>query len=280
MTLIGVTCYKCGRKFTKELGRYNESIKFGWKFYCSPNCQNKIKNKQQILKCNNPLCGKEFKRQLHEILGKDNFYCSCSCAATVNNSKFPKRKVVILKCSYCGNDFSGKEKYCSGTCKNLSQILSREFLINEIQEFYLKNKRIPLKKEFPQAKAVRLRFGSWNKGIITAGLRPNPVKFARKHTALDGHRCDSFAEFIIDNWLHKHNVQHKIHVPCPNSNMSSDFLINDIRLEFIGLEGESKKYDQLLLEKRQLVKKQKLRVIEIFPEDLFPKNKLSQLLHF
>jgi hypothetical protein len=140
--------------------------------------------------------------------------------------------------------------------------------------------RIPTKKEVSSHKPYVRLFGSWNNAIKEAGFKPNPVKFARKHLSLDGHKCDSFAELIIDNWLYQNNIPHQIHIRYPNSPMSSDFLIDEIRIEFIGLEGQLKKYDHLLKRKRDLTKKQNLKVIEIYPQDLFPKNNLDKKLKF
>lgn len=151
-------------------------------------------------------------------------------------------------------------------------------LVNFIQDFTTKKGRIPLKREVTSHHPYIRLFGSWNNAIKQAGFKTNPVKFAKKHTAFDGHRCDSFAEFIIDNWLYQHKIPHQVHVRYLNSAMSSDFLINNVRIEFIGLEGEIKRYDQLLKKKRILIKKRGLKVIEIYPKDLFPKNKLDLVL--
>lgn len=151
-------------------------------------------------------------------------------------------------------------------------------LINFIINFYKQTGRIPTKKEVSSHKPYVRIFGSWNNAIKEAGFRPNPIKFARKHISLDGHKCDSFAELIIDNWLYQNHIPHKIHVVYPGTPMSSDFLVDNIRIEFIGLAGELKKYDNLLKRKRKFIKTQKLNVIEIYPYNLFPKNNLDQIL--
>lgn len=256
MTRVEAHCASCGKRFSKELRRANEAKKFGWKYYCSLKCQSLAKNKQKIFKCGNPSCGKTFKRSPHEIPRSGICFCSESCAAIVNNQKSPKRRPKIKKCPACGNQFSGRRKYCSRACQVKLQKITEQEII----------------------KAARVRFGSWNRAIKTAGFEPNPVMFANKHLANDGHKCDSFAEMVIDNWLHQNNILHQVHVRYPQSLMNSDFLINDIRIEFVGLEGESKKYDRFLKRKRNLIKRQNLKVIEIYPEDLFPHNKLSKIL--
>lgn len=121
-------------------------------------------------------------------------------------------------------------------------------------------------------------FGTWNNAIRMAGFEPNPVLFAKKFIAKDGHICDSLTERIIDDWLFKKNLKHKIHVPYPNSNMTADFVVGDVYIEFFGLAGVVKKYDKLIKKKQMLCKKQNLTLIEIYPKDLFPVNRLSKIV--
>ncbi len=59
--------------------------------------------------------------------------------------------------------------------------------------------------------------------------------------------------------------------------MTADFKIRDTYVEFFGLKGQVKKYDQLVKEKEALWKVKNLKVIKIYPSDLFPKNKLDQI---
>ncbi len=275
---VTVNCYFCGKKFLKDRGHFNENVKLGHNFYCSRICLSKAQNKQVSLSCKNPLCLKIFKRQPNDINLKGNNYCSLSCAAKVNNSKFPKRHAIIKKCLVCDEDFTGREKYCSLKCKHESQIITKKEIIKTIQEFYKKESRIPLKRGFHNYHASRLRFGTWNKAIKTAGFEPNPVKFAKKFIALDDHKCDSFSEMIIDNWLFEKNIPHKRGIYYPNSNLKTDFLIGNFYVEFVGLSGVMKKYDFLFRKKKRLVKKLSLNLVEIYPRDLFPENRLELIL--
>ena len=80
---------------------------------------------------------------------------------------------------------------------------SKKELIGKIRQFYLKNRRIPLKREFNMYEEYKQRFGSWNNAIKLAGFEPNQVIFSKKFIAKDGHVCDSFAEKIIDDWLNR-----------------------------------------------------------------------------
>lgn len=281
MTLVKIQCAFCGKEFFRELGRANEARKFGWKHYCSLRCQSLAKNKQKTFKCGNPACDKTFKRQSHEIPASGICFCSRSCAAIVNNSKYPKRRPKIRICPICGKQFPGRRRYCSKACSSESQKVTKKKIIDEIKAFYKNNGRIPLKREYHHYKAARLRFGTWNKAIEAVGFEPNPVMFAKKYMANDGHQCDSLAEKIIDDWLYARKIQHKTNVPYPgNGSLTTDFVVGDSWIEFFGLDGELVSYDRLKQKKIKLAKKHKLDLIEIYPEHLFPKNKLNKLLGF
>lgn len=237
----------------------------------------------KILHCANPKCNKKFYRKLNQFKKSKSgyIYCSGSCAATVNNSKFPKRKATIKKCIYCNKKFKGgAKKYCSSKCKNKARILTEKEISKQIQEFYKIHERIPFKIEFPHYNAAQERFGSWNKAIKAAGFEPNPVMFAKKHIANDGHKCDSFAEKIIDDWLHSNDIKHRRNIPYPDSRYTADFSVGKKIIEFFGLNGELKKYDQNKIVKEGLAKKYNIELIEIYPKDLFPINRLGKLLKF
>lgn len=105
--------------------------------------------------------------------------------------------------------------------------------------------------------------------------------FAKKHWANDGHKCDSLAEKIIDDWFHARKIDHQVNALYPGKrSFTADFLIKDIWIEFFGLAGEHRRYDELKEEKIELVKKYQLKFIEIYPKDLFPKSKLDKILGF
>lgn len=211
-----------------------------------------------------------------------NLYCSRSCSVRTNNQKFPKRKkkIVKLKCKSCGKRFirEGQSFYCSRKCKNKDQIISKKEICKQIKNFYKKHYRIPLKREFAHYSAARNRFGTWNKAIEATGFKSNPVIFAKKYIANDGHICDSFTEKIIDDWLYSNYIKHKRNVPYPNSAYTADFLIKGKFVEFLGLSGELKEYDKNVKIKERLAEKYKLKLIKIYPKDLFPVNRLSEII--
>ena len=102
--------------------------------------------------------------------------------------------------------------------------------------------------------------------------------FAKKYIADDGHKCDSFAEKIIDDWLYCRDIKHQRNIPYPNSPYTVDFLIKGKFVEFLGLNGELQKYDKNTKLKEKLARKYRLKLIKIFPNDLFPINRLSEII--
>jgi hypothetical protein len=154
-----------------------------------------------------------------------------------------------------------------------------KYLLDKIVSFHEKHDRIPLKREFNMYHEYQVRFGSWNNAIRLAGFAPNPQLFAYKFVARDGHKCDSFTEKIIDDWLYKRGINHKRNVSYPGTKMTADFSLgSDVILEFFGLAGVQKQYDKIIERKRQICRDKKLRLIEIYPRDLFPKDRLSKLV--
>lgn len=177
-----------------------------------------------------------------------------------------------------------KPTFTKGRRRKLSQLariylsrywkkpFSKEKLLNKIRKFYLRHGRIPLKKEFNLYETYQRNFGSWNNAIKLAGFEPNQVIFSKKFIAKDGHICDSFAEKIIDDWLNKNEVNHARNVFYSDKKMTADFAVGNIRIECFGLQGLSKVYDENIKRKQKLCQKEKLKLIAIYPSELFPKN--------
>lgn len=278
MNFVDIKCDSCLKKYRIEVKRYNEAKKYHWKHYCSINCQSLSKNKQIKIKCGNPLCINYVLRNPSNIPKSRISYCSCSCAAIVNNKKFPKKRKKIRTCPKCGKNFIGRRKYCSPNCFPEHEIYSAEKIIEDIKNFYKKNERVPFKYEYFHARAARLRFGTWNKAIQAAGLKPNPVMFANKFVANDGHKCDSLSETIIDNMLFARKISHERNAPYLNTLFTADFKIKDTYIEFFGLHNELKRYDHLMKIKLKIIKDNNLKLIAIYPKDIRDKSRLSEIL--
>lgn len=275
---IKVVCNYCGKTVVKSNGRYNEEKKFGWKSYCSLKCLGKSRRSGKRFTCSRNGCNKTFIRLPKDSVKSKFFYCSISCSAIVNNGKrvLKPRK----KCKICDSYLKYGLIYCSPKCQQIGATQTQDELLNWIKEFYKSNLRIPLKRECSHYHAVRLRFGSWNNAIISAGYIPNPVMFAKKYIANDGHKCDSLAERIIDDYLTRRNINHKRSVAYPNNEKyTADFVVGKNWIEFFGLSGELRSYDFLKRKKIKIAKKLGINLIKIYPKDLFPKGKLDKVLY-
>lgn len=274
-----VQCNWCNKPFLKYIPYINENKKLGHKFYCSLRCQSLFRNKRVLFYCENPVCNKEFIKRRCEI--SSNNYCSRSCAATMNNTKFPKKIAPIRRCANCHNRLFNYAIYCSTKCSSIAHSISKEEVANRIKNFHKKHGRIPLKREmWGIYKPARKYFGTWNKAIEAAGFKPNPVMFSDRCIANDGHICDSVAEKIIDDYLYEKSIVHERSISYPKGNYTFDFRIGNILLEYFGLTGEHRKYDEIRKIKQKIVKKFNLHLVEIYPKDLYPHNKLEAILGY
>lgn len=271
-----VTCSYCKKVYLKDKRYINENIKLGNNFYCSFRCQYSFKNKKKEFICENLSCNKKFKRQPSDISLHN--YCSRSCSVAINNVKFPKKIAMIRKCVYCDKVLLVYRKYCSIECKSNALTISREKVIEGIKKFYQEHKRIPLKQEmWGIHKPARKYFGTWNKAIETAGFSPNPVMFAKRQIAKDGHVCDSLAEKIIDDYLYEQGISHERNIPYPEGEYTADFKIGNKLIEYFGLAGEHIRYDELRIIKKKILEKYKIYLVEIYPKDLYSKGGLERI---
>ncbi len=290
MNLVKVKCAFCGKYFFRERGRFNEAKKFNWEQYCSRKCLSRNQTKRRVLFCEN--CGKHFERTPHEISSHN--YCSQSCAAIVNNKRYPKlhSEPKFKICVKCGKQFrksTGNRKYCSMKCKGgRKPNYSSQELINMIKQKTQELQRIPSRREARKiADSCRRAFGSWNNAIIAAGLQPNRSHSQRMYKrvnakALDGHLCDSISELLIDNWLNKNDIPHKRDASYPNTYHKADWAVSieneKIFVEYFGLANDSPRYDRAIKEKKKLCHKNKISLIAIYPQDLYPKEFLEDNL--
>ena len=198
-----------------------------------------------------------------------------------------KRHVFLLRRSYLKGlaRLSKEQRYTASvkgginTPYHFRLKYSKENLIQLLVKFQENNGRIPTKRDFMNMYGSFFRtFGTWNKAIQTAGFSPNPVLFAKKYISKDGHKCDSLAEKIIDDWLFTRKIFHERSVPYKGTRYTADFKIGNTLIEFFGLHNQLKRYDALMKEKFNLVQKYKLNLISIYPEDIFPISRLTNIL--
>lgn len=163
--------------------------------------------------------------------------------------------------------------------KNIQPKYSKEHLLALLKNFYETNGRIPTKRDFMNHYGSFFRsFGTWNNAIKEAGFSPNPVLFAKKYIANDGHKCDSLAEKIIDDWLFTRKIPHERNVPYDGTRYTADFKVANRIIEFFGLHGQLPRYDLLMRRKLEIIKSSKIKLIAIYPHDLFPQFRLDTIL--
>ncbi len=160
-------------------------------------------------------------------------------------------------CSFCGKRIFNYRIYCSVKCRSEHQSINEKEILDQIKKFYAEHGRIPLKREFNHYHAARNRFGNWNNAVRAAGYKPNPIMFADKCLATDGHICDSIAEKIIDDYLFEKEIEHERAVLYPEGIYTADFKIGNKFIEYFGLAGEHQRYDEL--------RKIKLRIPPLYP---------------
>ena len=293
MNLVKVKCAFCGREYFRQAGRVNEARKFGWNQYCSMECQKRARTTKVERKCGNPDCHKKVLRQLNQFKNsKSGFiFCSQSCAAIFNNKKclkgHAKIKPKLKTCLRCGKQFrknKGNLKYCSIKCRRATPQQLLEIIKRTAQEL----KRVPARRELEGIATMCAKtFGSWNNAIAAAGLPPNRSHSQRMYkrtntVALDGHLCDSVSEALIDNWLTENNISHERNVSYPETNHKADWKINingqAVFIEYFGLANDSPRYDRTTKKKQKLSQRYNFKLIEIYPQDLYPKEHLDDKL--
>lgn len=220
------------------------------------------------------------KAQLH--------FCSHHCRATFYNRNrrtlFP-RPCRRVRCNQLVTTLDRNKMYCSQLCANLNRHsqYTPESIKSCIQKFVSDYNRIPIKSEINYLyRMARVYYGTWNQAIVSAGFEPNPVKFSMHHIAKDGHKCDSLAERIVDDWLYNRNIKHEIHVYYPwNNRMKCDFKVDTFWIEIFGLATQDQKYDLLKKKKLRFVRQYGLRLINLTLKDVYRgnlDNKLSCLI--
>ena len=239
--------------------------------------------------CENESCGNKFYRVKHAIL--EHNFCSQSCAAIINNQRYPKWPKRY--CAVCKKEFKNRDsEYCSSKCGwsvNKACHLpkyTRDQIIQKIQKAAGKLGRVPAKRELKHIsdKCAGI-FGSWNKAIEATGLEPHRSHDHRmyrrmKTKAKDGHVCDSISEAIIDNWLMENKIPHTRDAKYPTTNHKADWAIRNgkVFVEYFGLAKDSPRYDRGIKLKKRLCKRSGVKLVEIYPRDLYPAILLSAKL--
>lgn len=81
----------------------------------------------------------------------------------------------------------------------------------------------------------------------------------------DGHRVRSKPEKAVDDWLHAQGILHELEPRLKG--MRPDWRVGNVYIEMWGLKGQQG-YEERREEKLALYRKRKLRLVELFPEDV------------
>lgn len=283
--LIKMSCKACGTSLYRDRGRVNESLKFHWNPYCSASCMSAMWRKRKSLECENKGCRQMFEKRASQIL--DHNFCSRSCAVTVNNQRFPKRGAGARQCARaeCIQTVKNDLKYCSVACgKGVRRRFTKEQLIESLQRTSKEIGRVPAKRDVEEIRyACVYYFGSWNKAILAAGLKPNRSHNQRMYKrvmtkAKDGHLCDSVSEALIDNWFTDRHIQHTRDTPYPTTHHKADWNVSGVFVEYFGLAKDSPRYDRAIKIKRNLCRRHNIPLVEIYPDDIYPNILLERKL--
>jgi hypothetical protein len=147
-----------------------------------------------------------------------------------------------------------------------------------IQEATIKLGRTPAKRELKHiSDKCAGMFGSWNNAVLAAGLEPHRSDSNRMYRrtrtkAHDGHICDSISEAIVDNWLTQHKIPHNRDTKYPTTKHRADWSIKngEIFIEYFGLAKDSLRYDREVKIKKSICQKNKIKLVELYPTDLYP----------
>jgi hypothetical protein len=95
-------------------------------------------------------------------------------------------------------------------------------------------------------------------------------KYPETYSAVDGHKCKSLSEKIIDDFLFRHGIKHlaEDYINVKIRKFKYDWYLPeaDVYVEFFGYHGE--RYNKSRREKEEFYKKLHLQMIAIEPKDL------------
>tara|TARA_R110000787_G_scaffold7157_4_gene24638 strand:- start:327 stop:1337 length:1011 start_codon:yes stop_codon:yes gene_type:complete len=270
--LIKKKCPVCQKEFEVSSGHPKE------KKTCSGSCGNKFSKKDGHKE--------ETKKKISQALLK-----KYGGEERTEEKKAKYVSKLTAKCAICQKEFKsakkpyGNQKCCSRGCGQVYQFgslpLTEEETKNKIAELALSGDWQKRKAGSKLIHSATRFFGSWNKAIKECGLEPNKQVFVRKKIKCsDGHIVDSLSERIIDEYLNSNGIKHEIQKDYPNSNWVCDFYLTelDIYVEYFGLY-EVDEYKEVADKKIKFCKDEGIKLIQIYPSDLYPSNRLDEIFN-
>ena len=122
-----LTCSSCDTSFSRRKAQvlYSKRTTPNAKIFCSKQCQNLGAVTSSLYFCAN--CKKEFKRVPSSLTKVINVFCSQSCAATFNNTRYPKRLPEGV-CYICNTSISKQKRVCKGCTLDINQATLKDLL--------------------------------------------------------------------------------------------------------------------------------------------------------
>ena len=163
--------------------------------------------------------------------------------------------------------------------------IKKKQLLKDMYSFYLSDIAPVDRQLLIERHMISLRHVSnqWPRGVIVAGLgnlsimvnEEDHIRLSAIMPGLNMFECAKMADDVDNKISHERSFRYG------NTKMTGDFFIKpNIVIEFFGLAGVQETYDTIISKKRALVKKLKLQLIEIYPNDIYPvpEIKLASLL--
>lgn len=173
------------------------------------------------MKVNCECCGIEFNKFPKEVKGTNANYCSRSCAAKINNKKFPKLTAKKHFCG-CGNERKRKDVQTCKACIKKRLEECSDLTIGE--RTYHKHKSA--KYSYIRADAKRILKNFTDKSCKNCGYN--------KHTEVA--HIKSIASFPKDTKIKEVNDINNLIFLCPNCHWEFDH--GDLTLENIKNSGQ------------------------------------------
>ena len=175
--------------------------------------------------------------------------------------------------------------------KGVKKYYDKDLILQQLKDVAKEIGRTPLYSELcslglPSEKTFDRLFGSYRKAVIEAELPINAKLWGKAVVkyALNGEVCYSTSELAITNFLISHNIPYikepfyKDYIDDERCKFKrADWKVGEYFIEYFGLTGVSE-YDKKTKEKIQICQDNNIKLIEIYPKDMFNLEAKFQML--
>lgn len=285
---IRVVCERCSGIFEVLPSRYrNSNVRF-----CSDECY-RVQCKAVISQLDCEHCGEQFERPRSQAVRSATHFCSKKCyqewligKPAPNRILPPDKQIVaeftsgdklvdiaqrynttfgVVSAALKRMGVDGNKLHPRPTGKDSARYLNLP--VREICQLYQEGmSTIQLATKYGvSSRVIALR-------LEENGISRRDAGFGSWHDCSDGHRAQSYLEYLVDEWLFDHNLLHQIHSSLPwNRRRRGDFLVSgfssDVYIEVWGVVG-NKRYKVRREEKLANYERYGCQLIEIYPQDI------------